>query len=282
MLNLDDPRLIELTEAANRRLTEIYEAFGWPALPRKINPGVVAVVLDLVDTQPAAVKPPEATVNFVPAPKPPPAATQPQTAPAPRETSEPAPDPAPASPTVPVSQRPSNAALLDQAKAFIVTLAVDGIMPTMAEFNKRRPAGMPTANHITQKTYVRWGDLAKQLGLHGSQGRRPQKTQAAGHRQPPAHPAPAHRKPPAREPARTSDHAADLFPAARKQQLEDIIFHLRDLSADGTLPDAATWDQRKPAELPDAKTLLLRWGLLAWDELAGFAKLQPSSKGSTA
>lgn len=274
MLNLEDPRLIQLTEAANRRLTQIHEAFGWPQLPRKIHAGIVAVVLDVADGQPApAEQPPIATE---PQPEPVVEAQQPAE-PAPSEPSGRAPDSAPTSPTVPVSQRPSNADLLDQAKAFIVTIAVDGIMPTMAEFNKRRPAGMPTANHITQKTYVRWGDLAKQLGLHGSQGRRPKTGPAAGHRREPQAPAPAHRKPPAREPARTSDHAADFDPAARKQQLEDIIFRLRDLSADGKLPDAATWDARKPAELPDAKTILLRWGLLAWDELAGFARLEPAT-----
>lgn len=279
MLNLNDPRLIELTEAANRRLAEIHDAFGW-VLPNKVNPGVVAVIVDLVDAQPDAVKPPKAVVNFVPASNPPPAATQPQ--PAPVVDAQPAAQP---EPTARVSTRIANAELLDQAKAVIRRIAVDGQMPTMAEFNERKPDDMPTANHITQKTFVRWGDLADELNLQSSKGRR----KKAGHRKP-RQTGVQHRKPPVEStrqskaqppvdpPRHHTDDAADLDPAARRQQLEDIIFHLRDMAVDGKLPLAETWNERKPEHLPDSKAIMLRWGLLKWDELAGYTHLETGHK----
>lgn len=264
-MNLNDPRLAEITDAANARLEEVHQLFGWNKPFRRIEPGYVAVILEVAghDTPPAE------PVPAPPAPEPP----------APAASKDAGDDAKPD----PVSARPSNVAMLERAKTAIRAMAQDGQMPTMAEFNKRRPAGMPTANHITQRTFVRWGELAAQLGLTMNKGRRKQakpSAKSSEHRPAPAkEPPPAHRTPSPRQPA----PRPAIVPGAelstytdadkRRRLLEDIIFALRDMAVDGHLPSAEEWDAHRPAELPDHSTIVLRWGFDNWDDLAGYAKL---------
>lgn len=268
MLNFSDPRLIQLTDAANARMAEIKKAFGLSE-NLQVHPGIVAVVLDV-----AGADAPQQSDKKLTAGEDRPSEGEEDDNPpqAPAKTDE------EIKPLGLISSKPNNVQLLERTKKVLRDIAVDGQMPTMREFNDKRPAGFPTANHITQRTFVRWGDLARELDLHMNKGRRSRakpaarKQAAPGHRKPrtDANSAPSHRTP--------STASRHTDPDARRRQLEDIIFHLRDMAVDGKLPAKEAWDANKPAELPDAGGILLRYGLVEWDDLAGYTKLEPRSK----
>ena len=127
--------------------------------------------------------------------------------------------------------------------AALQKMAVDGVMPTQKEWNAQKPIHLPSAEGVVWRLEMAWDALAEAAGLAvGTGWSLPTLSQA-----------------------RTNA-------AARKEMLEEVIFRLRDMAADGVLPSTSAWNERR-GELPTAADLTMLFALDNWNDMASTARL---------
>lgn len=156
----------------------------------------------------------------------------------------------------PPAQRPPEAIsgtyrskMMGQAKAFLRRIAVDEVMPTPEAYNAARPSYLPDADGLMWRLNMTWDDVMVEAGLKSAEAVMAPPTLGQAQRD----------------------------PMARRAMLEEVIFRLRDMAADGMLPSSKVWNDGR-GELPPASDLVLLYNLDAWQDMAAMAKLELPGK----
>lgn len=176
-------------------------------------------------------------------------------------------------------------ALMQSVYTKLREIAVDGVMPSQTEWNAQRGT-LPHSATLYATHKITWPGLAEAADLKSpARGRAAKRQGKATPEQPAAQPqqeaeaAPkpgaGNGAPPAEAP--TTPHLP-WDAEKRRQVMSDIIFEMRLMAEDETMPDEATWNANKPANLPNAQTIRIQWEI-TWDELARWAKLEPLRRG---
>lgn len=181
---------------------------------------------------------------------------------------------------------------IEAAIAHIRSIAVDGIMPSAAQYDGSRPPHLASSATLCNYAGRKWTDLAADLGLglsttqmRGSMRGQPalprvdspQLAEPASDPEPePVAVAPpvAATATPTQPPATNGHRAVDGAAAKRDKLLDDACDALRGMSnGAGRMPSMKEYNARKPAALPRAGDLMAALGIDHWGEMAKAAKL---------
>lgn len=321
----DTEHLEQLATAANDNLRTAYRLYGFPAESApEMTPGMVLAVLHATGQPP--VPQPETGIESSESLKwkswGEAAAAGIEQALRPRLESQSDPDPvtvaskqatsakrpAELPEQKPKSKRPGRTSKIDVDAALAdikrVGEAKGGTMPTLAEYDRLRAAGMPTGGAVAYRLGCKWSELASRVGLKLSEI---QQRTATGIAKAQTEPEPADDPEPEPELERVNEpepepEAVDepepepteipvVYPPRnadeRRKLYDEITFNLRLMAEDNVLPTADEWDAAKPANLPTAYQITITYMLDDWRDFAdrlGMQKpdLRKKRKGATA
>lgn len=320
----DTEHLEQLATAANDNLRTAYRLYGFPAESApEMTPGMVLAVIeaakqhgvspaDQSESKKWAAFNEEVAESIVAGmdavncwttsapPEPEPVAVAPKQVASAKRPAQPAtPRPKPAKRPGRTSKIDVDAALADIKR---VGEANGGTMPTLAEYDRLRAAGMPTGGAVAYRLGCKWSELASRVGLKLSEI---QQRTATGIAKAQAEPEPMDDPEPEPELERVNepepepeaanepepDETPVVYPPRsadeRRKLYDEITFNLRLMADDNVLPTADEWDAAKPANLPTAYQITITYMLDDWRDFAdrlGMQKpdLRKKRKGATA
>lgn len=306
----DTEHLEQLATAANDNLRSTWQLYGWPtdSVP-ELTPGMVLAVIeaakqhgvspaDQSESKKWAAFNEEVAESIVAGmdavncwttsapPEPEPVAVAPKQVASAKRPAQPAtPRPKPAKRPGRTSKIDVDAALADIKR---VGEANGGTMPTLAEYDRLRAAGMPTGGAVAYRLGCKWSELAPRVGLRLSdiqqrtatgiakaQADDPEpepQTKPVDDPEPAPEPAPQPQAVDEPEPEPEPDETPVVYPPRnadeRRRLYDEITLHLRLMADDNVLPTADEWDAAKPANLPTAYQITITYMLDDWRDFA--------------
>lgn len=138
------------------------------------------------------------------------------------------------------------AAWAESVYAAVRDMAVDGRMPSQADWDAHRPTHLPPNRTVRYRLNMEWSQIAARLGLKANATR-------------------------GGKAARRPRVDADTFRA-------DVLAAMRAMAVDGRMPSQSQWNLRKPAHLPTHSLVVDRLGC-KWSEIADLAGLAVNPNG---
>lgn len=138
------------------------------------------------------------------------------------------------------------AAWAESVYAAVRAMAVDGRMPSQADWDENRPAHLPPNRTVRYRLNMEWSQIAARLGLKANATR-------------------------GGKAARRPRVDADAFRA-------DVLAAMRAMAVDGRMPSQSQWNLRKPTHLPTHSLIVERLGC-RWSEIADLAGLTTNPNG---
>ena len=147
-------------------------------------------------------------------------------------------------------QTPEDVAAWEESVyAALRDMAVNGQMPSQADWDAHRPAHLPPNRTVRYRLNMEWSQIAARLGLKANATR-------------------------GGKAARRPRVDADTFRT-------DVLAAMRAMAVDGRMPSQSQWNLRKPAHLPTHSLIVDRFGC-KWSEIADLAGLTTNPNGFAA
>lgn len=143
---------------------------------------------------------------------------------------------------------------LRQIIAELQRMAVDGAMPTIADWDERKPSHLPIWKSISQRHGLLWSELAKRAGLTTGRGRK------------------------------GADEVADLqrkaaaHDAGRTVTYDAFVAEIKRMAMGKSMPSQSAFNDAKPALWPTATALVIRFHT-SWEALAEVCGLELRPRG---